>query len=151
MGRWNKDLMARLREPIEWARGDRFICYACLGDDDEETSDNVFQLVVAAKWYQETEYHCPDNVPDDVVRVVTESPHAHNEGCVEGRYIRIQRVAEYLCPECGRLLQSNYLEEMAGPNMFSTREEAKRWLADIPADDPFVEARSRPRGVRIPI
>lgn len=36
MGRWNKDLMARLREPIEWARGPGIfgqgsICCACLG------------------------------------------------------------------------------------------------------------------------
>ena len=65
MGRWNKDLMARLVEPIELARGEGAICYACLGEEDE-TSDKAVRLVVAAKWFEENEYHCPDNIPDDV-------------------------------------------------------------------------------------
>ena len=155
MARWNKDLMARLREPIEWARGlgmfgKGFICYACLGDEDYETSDKVFQLVVAAKWFEENEYHCPDNIPDDVVMAAVEVPHAHNEGCGEGRYIRIRQTAEYLCPECGLVYQNNYWEEMEGPNLFLTREEAQRWLNNISRDAPFVEMGSRPRGVRIP-
>ena len=155
MARWNKDLWVRLREPVEWARGggimgQGFVCYACLGDEDYETSDKVFQLVVAAKWFEESEYHCPDNVPDDVEMVVVEVPHAHDEGCVEGRYIRIKRVAEYLCPECGLVYQNNYWHPMEGPNLFLTREEAKRWLDNIERDDPFVEARSCPRRVRIP-
>ena len=38
---------------------------------------------------------------------------------------------------------------MAGPNLFLTREEAKRWLDDLPPDAP-VAAGPRLRGFRVP-
>ena len=149
MGRWNKDLMARLVEPIELARGEGAICYACLGEEDE-TSDKAVRLVVAAKWFEENEYHCPDNIPDDVELVIREIPHTHNEGCEQGgRYVRVERTAEYLCPQCGLVYANSYEEETAGPNLFLTREEAKRWLDDLPPDAP-VAAGPRLRGFRVP-
>ena len=149
MARWNKDLMARLPEPIELAVGGGATCYACLGEE-EQTPDNTVRLVVAAKWYEDSEYHCPDNIPQDVEMVVREVPHTHNEGCEQGgRYVRVERIAEYLCPQCGLVYANLYQGEMAGPNLFLTREEAQRWLDDLPPDAPTA-GEPGPRGFRVP-
>ena len=149
MARWNKDLTARLREPIEVARGGGAICYACLGEEDE-TSDKAVRLVVAAKWFEESEYHCPDNIPEDTELVVREIPHTHNEGCERGgRYVRVERTAEYLCPQCGLVYENLYWGGMDGPNLLLIREEAKRWLDDLPPDVPAATG-PRPGGFRIP-
>ena len=81
--------------------------------------------------------------------VVREVHHTHNEGCEQGRYIRIEQTAEYLCPQCGLVHQNSYRGEMADPNLFLIREDAKRWRDDLPPDAPAA-AGPRPRGFRIP-
>ena len=83
---------------------------------------------VAAKWLQENSFVCPDNHLDNVANLGMESPHVHNEGCEQGRYSRVGQTAEYLCPERGMVLQNYYRGDMAGPNLFASREAARRWL-----------------------
>ena len=99
---------------------------------------------------EECGYHCPDNIPEDVELVVREIPHTHNEGCEQGgRYVRVERTAEYLCPQCGLVYENFYWGGMDGPNLFLIREEAKRWLDDLPPDVPAATG-PRPGGFRIP-
>ena len=93
---WNRKLVARLPEPVEVAE-DGWVClsHQC---EDKAVAGNPVRMVVAAKWVQENSFVCPDNRPDNVANLGTEFPHAHNQGCDQGRYSRDDQTAEYQSP-----------------------------------------------------
>ena len=109
----------------------------CLGEEDETSDKAVRGLLVAAKWYEESKYHCPDNVPQDAeIGREGGSPHLQ-----QGAVSRADDTSGSIGPPRISAPSAGWsagtpisvrcrAEPVPGP------KEAKRWLDDLPPDAP---------------